>query len=58
MAQDDSPPVFQAPAPPSRRLGDVPMQTFGLALFFIVMFAVMLGLILFYYVVVRVVGPV
>jgi hypothetical protein len=56
MAQDDGPPVFQPPAPPSRRLGDVPWQTFGFVLFLIVTFAVMLGLILFYYVVVRVLG--
>jgi hypothetical protein len=42
--------------PPSRRLGDVEWRTFGWSLFFIVTFAVVLGLVIFYYVVVRVLG--
>jgi hypothetical protein len=56
MMQEHSPPGFQPPAPPSRRLGDVEWRTFGWALFLIVTLAVVVGLTLFYYVVVRLLG--
>jgi hypothetical protein len=56
MPQEHGPPSFQPPAPPSRRLGDVEWRTFGCVLFIIVTLAVVAGLFLFYYVVVRVLG--
>jgi hypothetical protein len=56
MTQEHRPPEFQPPTPPSRRLGDVEWRTFGWVLFLIVTLGVVVGLIIFYYVVVRVFG--
>jgi hypothetical protein len=56
MSQSDGPPGFQPPTPPSRRLGDVEWRTFGCVLFLIVTLAVVAGLVIFYYVVFRVLG--
>ena len=56
MSEEHAPPDFLPPTPPSVRLGDVTWRTFGWSLFFIVTFAVVLGLVIFYYIVVRLLG--
>lgn len=51
MTQEHVPPDFQAPAPPSRHLGDLDLPTFFWLLFFVVALAVTAGLALFYWLV-------